>query len=200
MKTVLVLLLMCAGLPRLLVAQDYIPIFSRDYSSRLSVEVDPIAFLYDGLSLNVRYQPMFSDRFLIGVSGYCLDLPQQIVDFNPENRDEGWAVRIRSAYMLHGELYAKTANNGWFIGEQIGFQSFRVSNSHEFTASAKFNNLLLMTYAGYTWHPAKGAFYFKPWIGVGYTEKVDGVNTAGKLKYNIAPLFPYMTINAGYTF
>lgn len=149
MKTLLVLLLIAANIPRLLVAQDYIPIFSRDYSSRLSVEVDPIAFLYDGLSLNVLYQPMFSDHFLLGASGYCLDLPQPIIDFNPENRDEGWSVRIRSAYMIHGEFYAKEANHGWLIGEQIGFQSFSASNSQEFAASARFNNLLLMTYAGY---------------------------------------------------
>ncbi len=201
MKAILVVMLfLWAGLPSESCAQDYIPIFSRDYSSRLSVEIDPIAFLYNGLSVHVRYQPMFSERFVVGAGGYALDLPQQIIDFNPENRNEGWKMRIRSAYMIYGELYAKTANHGWFIGEQIGFQSFKVSNSREFTGSATFNNLLLMTFAGYSWYPGKGSFYLKPWVGLGYTEKVDGITKAGTLKYDIAPLFPYLTVHIGYTF
>lgn len=186
--------------PTKILCQKYIPVFSRDYSSRLSVEVDPITFLYKGYSLHVRYQPMFSERFLIGLGTYALDLPETIVDFNDHNRDLGWDVRIRSAYLLYGELYAKEANNGWFIGEQVGFQSFKVSIARESTGSTSFNNLLLMTYLGYSWRPYKGSFYIKPWVGIGFAEKVDGINRVGSMKYDISPLFPYFTFHAGYTF
>jgi hypothetical protein len=188
-----------AGTPRIC-AQDYIPVFTQDYSSRLSIEVDPLTFLYRGHSIHLRYQPMFSERFLIGGGTYALDLPGPIVDLNRENRDEGWKVRIRSAYLIYAELYAKKANHGWFIGEQAGFQSFRVSNNQEVSGSTSFNNILLLTYVGYSWHPYKGSFYIKPWIGVGYTKKVDGLNHVGTLEYDMSPVFAFLTFHAGYTF
>jgi hypothetical protein len=180
--------------------QDYIPIFSRDYSSRLSVEIDPMTLLFKGYSLHVRYQPMFSERLLLGVGTYALDLPQFIVDLNRDNRDKGWDARIRSAYFVTGEFYPKKANQGWFIGEQIGFQSYKVSNNNEAGGSANFNGLLLMTFTGYSWHPYKGSFYIKPWIGLGYLTKVDGVSRLGSLRYDVGPLFPFFTFHAGYTF
>lgn len=181
-------------------AQDYIPIFSQDYSSRLSFEIDPITFVYRGYSFHVRYQPMFDERLLVGAGTYGMDLPQQYVNLNSSNRDEGWDVRIRSAYFITGEYYLKKANWGWFIGEQMGFQSFRVSNDREESGSAKFNNVLLLTYLGYSWHPYKGSFYIKPWIGLGFTDKVDGINKVGSMKYDISPWFPFMTFHMGYTF
>lgn len=181
-------------------AQDYIPIFSQNYGSRLSLEIDPVTFLFKGYSLHVRYQPMFSKRLLIGAGTYALDLPDAIVDLNRENRDIGWEARVRSAFMIYGEFYAKKANHGWFIGEQIGFQSLKVSLAREQSGSASFNNLVLMTYGGYSWHPYKGSFYIKPWVGIGYTRKVDGINRVGAIRYDVAPLLPFFTLHAGYTF
>jgi hypothetical protein len=181
-------------------AQDYIPIFSRDYSTRLSLEIDPITFLYKGYSLHIRYQPMFSERLLIGLGTYALDVPDPVVDLNRRNRDIGWDVRIRSAYFLYGEFFLEKANHGWFVGEQIGFQSFKISNDSEVTGSASFNNALLLTYLGYSWHPYKGSFYIKPWAGVGFTHKVDGLNNVGPLHYNISPLFVSAALHVGYTF
>jgi hypothetical protein len=186
--------------PAKIFGQDYIPVFTQDYSSRLSVEIDPIAFLFRGYSLHLRYQPMFSEKLLVGLGTYAHDLPETMIDFNSANRDMGWDVRIKSAYLLYGEFYIKQANNGWFIGEQIGFQSFKVSIERELSGSTNFNNVLLMTYLGYSWHPYKGSFYIKPWIGLGYTEKIDGINKTGAMKYDISPFFPYFTFHAGYTF
>ena len=180
--------------------QDYIPIFSHDYSSRLSVEIDPVTFILKGHSFHLRYQPMFTEKFLIGIGAYAMNLPEPVLNMNSENRDKGWEVRIRSAYLLYGELYPKRANHGWFIGEQIGFQSFRVSNDREESGFAEFNSVLLMTYVGYSWHPYKGSFYIKPWIGLGLSEKVDGINTVGTLRYDVGPLFPFFTVHMGYTF
>ena len=180
--------------------QDYIPVFTEDYGSRLSIEIDPISFLFDGHSFHVRYQPMFTERFLIGLGTYAMDLPDPVVDFNRKNRDMGWKVRIRGAYFLYGELYANQANHGWFIGEQIGFQRFYITNEREIMGSASFNNLLLLTYAGYAWHPYKGSFYIKPWVGIGFTERVDGLNSVGSLTYHISPFFGFLTFHLGYTF
>lgn len=195
-------LMLCAfvGGAQQTIAQDYIPIFTRDYSSRLSIEIDPITFLLKGHSFYVRYQPMFTDRFVIGIGTYAMDVPEQILDMNRHNRDKGWDARIRGAYLVSAEFYAGEANNGWFIGERIGFQSIRIRNSAEVRGSATFNSLFLTTYLGYNWHPYKGSFFVKPWVGIGYREKVDGTNQVGDLRYDIGPLFPFFTIHLGYTF
>jgi hypothetical protein len=185
---------------RKLCAQDYIPIFSQDYSSRLSLEIDPATFILRGYSFHIRYQPMVSKRLLIGVGTYAFDMPQPLINLNGMNKDEGWKVKVRNAYSLYGELFFKEANYGWFIGEQVGFQRFRVSNNKEAAGPAKFNCLVLMTYLGYSWHPYKGSFYIKPWVGLGYTSRVDGTNTVGSMRYDIAPLIPFFTFHIGYTF
>lgn len=199
-KFILILALLLAAGSRRIFAQDYIPIFTRDYSSGLSIELDPVAYLMKGYSINLRYQPMFSGRFLIGLGTYGMDLPGYLLNMNGNNRDKGWHVRIRNAYLLYGELYLTQANHGWFIGEQIGFQGYRVRNNAEASSSTTFNNILLMTYLGYSWHPYKGSFYVKPWIGVGFTDKIDGINNIGSLKYEVGPWLPQVAIHAGYTF
>lgn len=183
-----------------IVAQDYVPAVPEAYRSRISFETDPFSFLLRGYSFHVRYQPMFSERFLIGLGTYGMDLPDQIVNLNGLNSDRGWDVRIRNAWLVYAEWYASEVNNGWFIGEQIGFQSFDVSLSREVSGSTQFNNLLIMTYGGYSWHPYKGSLYIKPWIGLGFTDKVDGVNKVGPMTYEVGPLFGFVTFHIGYTF
>lgn len=180
--------------------QDYIPVFTQDYTSRLSVELDPAVFLLKGYSVHLRYQPMFSERFLIGVGAYAMDVPQYLLNLNATNRDKGWQVRIRGAYLLYGEFYPRRANYGWFIGEQVGFQRFAVRNRTEGPTLIKFNNVLMTTYIGYSWHPYKGSFYVKPWIGVGYTSTVDGTSEVGSLTYEVAPWVPSMALHLGFTF
>lgn len=183
-----------------ILAQDYAPAIPDAYRSRISLEVDPLTFILKGYSFHVRYQPMFSERFLIGLGTYGMDLPDQMIDLNGLNRDQGWEVRIRNAWLLYAEWYANEANNGWFIGEQIGFQSFNVSLDREVSGSTQFNNLLIMTYGGYSWHPYKGSLYIKPWIGLGYTDKVDGVNEVGPMTYHVGPLSGFFTFHVGYVF
>lgn len=180
--------------------QDYIEVFSRDYTSELSVELDPVAFLLRGYSLHLRYRPMFSERFLIGVGTYGMDVPDVIVNLNRDNRDKGWEARIRGAFQLYGELYARKGNAGWFLGEQIGLQSFRVSNRSEPRGATTFATAIAVTYAGYSWRPRKSSFYLKPWAGIGVTGKIDGINSVGSMRYNVGPFTPFVTCHAGYSF
>ncbi len=178
----------------------YAPLYSRGYSSSLSVELDPVAFLLDGYSVHLRYRPMFSERFLLGVGAYAMDLPEVLVDVNSANRDRGWNARIRSAYTLHAELYAREVNAGWFIGEQVGFQNFRISNHRENGGHADFSAFIAMTYGGYSWSPRNRLLYVKPWIGLGFTDKIDGISHIGSSRYKVGLLFPMAALHVGYTF
>jgi hypothetical protein len=174
---------------------------SSQQKTEIAIETDPSTFLLKGYSFHLRIKPADCEKFLIGAGTYGLDLPEMMVDLNKDNRDEGWDVRIRNAYSLFGEFYFKKANHGWFIGEQAGMQNFNVTNDNEGTGDkARFSNLLLMTYLGYSWHPGKGAFYIKPWAGLGYTRKISGSTDVGTMRYDVAPIFPFVTFHVGYTF
>jgi hypothetical protein len=169
--------------------------------TKFSIETDPSTFALKGYAIHIRIQPASCKRFLIGAGSYGLTLPDKMVDLNKNNRSEGWDVKIKSAYALYGEYYFKEANRGWFVGEQVGLQNFKISNDQEQSAvAADFRNLLLLTYIGYSWHPYKGRFYIKPWAGLGYTNKITGSTTVGTKVYDVAPLFPFVTFHVGYTF
>jgi hypothetical protein len=175
--------------------------YAQEKTTTFSIEIDPSTYLLKGYSFHVRIKPSSCERWMIGVGTYGLDLPDMLVNLNPDNRNEGWNARIRSAYSLYGEYYFKQANQRWFIGEQIGIQNFRVKNDQESNAgSADFSNMLLMTYFGYSWHPGAGGFYIKPWAGLGYTNQLSGSTTVGNLHYDVAPIFPFVTFHIGYNF
>ena len=174
---------------------------SGQQKTEIAIETDPSAFVLKGYSLHVRIKPAACEKWMLGAGTYGLDLPELLVGLNPDNRDEGWETRIRSAYSLFGEFYFKEANQRWFLGEQIGVQNFKVSNRSEGEMqTARFSNLLLMAYFGYSWHPGKGSFYIKPWAGLGYTRKISGSTDAAGMRYDVAPIFPFITFHAGYTF
>jgi hypothetical protein len=165
---------------------------------KFSIETDPSTFVFKGYSAHIRIQPPNCEHFLIGVGTYAMEFPDPLVDLNKENRDEGWNVKIKSAYGLFGEYYFREANHKWFIGEQFSIQNYRVKQEN--VGDAKFSNLLALTYIGYSWHPFEFPLYIKPWAGLGYTWKVDGSTRVGDSKYDIAPLFPFVTFHIGYTF
>jgi hypothetical protein len=188
-----------ASIPAMAQSDDYLQIFTTNYNSSLSIEIDPMAFILKGHSIHLRYSPMASDHFLVGIGAYALNLPDAIVDLNSHNRDRGWSVRIRSAYALYAEYFPKTTNDGWFIGEQVGIQSFKLNNNREGTASTSFNTVLAMTYTGYSWRPRGGSWYLKPWVGVGLTDRIDGINRIGSSRYQVGPIVPFFTLHVGYT-
>ncbi len=164
---------------------------------RFFIEVDPATFAFGGYSLHARIQPANCEHWLFGIGSYGMRLPDPFVDLNPNNRSEGWDVRISNAYAGYAEYYFSKANNKWFVGEQVGLQNFRVGNSSELVSSdGRFTNMLLMTYLGYNVYLWKSDFYLKPWAGLGYTEKVHGSSKG----YDVAPLFPFVTFHLGYRF
>jgi hypothetical protein len=165
-----------------------------------SLETDPSTFVFKGYAFHLRIKPANSMHLVIGAGTYALDLPDLLVDMDPKNKDEGWDVRISSAYSLFGEYYFEKANYNWFVGLQAGIQNYKINNSNLGNEESKYSNLLLMPSIGYNWHPFKLPLYFKPWFGLGYTTKISGSNIIDESEYNINPLVPFVTLHIGYTF
>lgn len=167
--------------------------------TRFSVEIDPATFVFNGYAAHLRIQPKNCDHLLFGVGTYAMDMPEVFVNFNQNNKDKGWDVRINQAYGLFAEHHFTEVNKKWFVGGQLGMQEFKIEND-ESPGSETFSNALLMGYGGYTLQPFEFPLYFKLWAGAGYTSKISGTNSLGDLEYDIAPITMFATLHIGYTF
>jgi len=167
--------------------------------TKLSIEIDPITFVFKGYSLHLRVQPKNSQHLLVGLGTYAMDMPDALVNFNKKNKNKQWDVRINQGYSLFGEYHFAEVNQKWFVGTQIGIQQFKIENSTA-AGNEKFENILAMGYLGYTLKPFKNNLYIKPWAGIGYTSKLSGTNTLKTLEYDIAPITMFATLHIGYTF
>ena len=175
-------------------------VFAQKQKSKISLEIDPATFVFSGYSAHLRIQPAGSKHLLLGVGVYAMQLPQLIVDLNPENKDKGWSSKIQLGYGLFGEYFFGKVNQRWFIGGQASLQNYQVENEAN-VSKMTFTNLLLMSYGGYVWTPFKTKqVYFKPWAGIGYTTKISGENQIAEQTYNIAPVTMFATLHVGYTF
>jgi hypothetical protein len=165
-----------------------------------SIETDPSTFAFKGYALHFRFKPKSTQRLLIGAGTYGMDMPNFLVNMNPENKDIGWKVRINSAFSLFGEYYFKAANKGMFIGLQVGIQNYKNININRPDLESKYNNLLIMPSIGFNWQPFRIPLYFKPWLGIGYTRTIAGNNSIDDLTYDVSPISPFVTLHVGYTF
>lgn len=170
-----------------------------DSPTRLSLEIDPATFFFSGYGFHLRVQPKNSQRLLLGAGAYAMNLPKVLVNLNPENKNEGWNVRINQGYGLFAEYHFAEVNRKWFVGSQMGVQQFKIGKEN-LAESSKYTNILAMGYLCYTLRPFQNGLYFKPWFGAGYTRKVSGTSNLAKSEYAIAPLTAFATLHLGYTF
>jgi len=168
--------------------------------TEFSVEIDPATFAFNGYGVHLRVKPKNSEHLLIGVGVYAMDFPDLIVDFNPENKDKGWDVRLNQGIGLFGEYHFSEVNKKFFVGVQLASQEYKIENENE-VGSEKFSTFLGLGYAGYTIKPFKSnGLYIKPWMGIGYTSKTGGENKLGDSEYDISPILLFGAVHLGYTF
>lgn len=172
---------------------------SAQEKTRVSLEIDPVTFAFSGYSAHLRIQPKSNEHLLLGAGIYAMNLPSAIVDFNENNRDKGWNVRINQGYGLFSEYYFDKANKKWFLGAQTSIQQYKIENDKE-NGDSKFNNALIMAYGGYSFQLFQSNLYIKPWAGIGYTTKISGKNRLGESTYDVAPITMFATLHIGYTF
>lgn len=173
---------------------------SNSNKTTLSIETDPATFAFKGYAFHFRVKPRTSKHLLLGVGTYSLEMPDFLINMNPDNKDNNWNVKINSAYSLFGEYYFNELHSRWYVGLQAGVQNFKISNGFDANKHAEYSNFLIMPSIGYTWKPFKFPIYFKPWAGLGYTSKITGSSSVNELTYQISPLIPFATLHLGYTF
>lgn len=167
--------------------------------AKFAVEIDPATFAFNGYGFHLRYKPKNSDHTLLGLGTYAMDMPDMLVDFNKENKNKDWNVRLNQGYSAFLEHHFKEVNRKWFVGSQVGVQEYKIQNDN-LNGNSRYSNLLVMGYAGYTFRPFNFDLYIKPWAGIGYTTKVSGDNILQGVEYNNAPITMFATLHIGYMF
>jgi len=171
-----------------------------DNKSIFALETDPSAFVFNGYAFHFRFKPKKAKHILVGMGTYGLDLPEIMIDMNKKNKNQGWNVRINSAFSIFGEYYFSKANFNWFTGMQIGIQNFKLRNEKFSGSTTHFKNLILMPSIGYNWKPFSNAFYLKPWLGLGYNSILSGNQRIEDHHYDLGSLVPFLTLHVGYSF
>lgn len=171
---------------------------AQEKGHKIGVEVDPATFVFNGYGVHLRWQPKNTEHVLLGIGTYAMNMPDALVNFNANNKDKGWDVRLNQGYGLFTEYHFTEVNRKLFVGAQTGIQEFRIDK--EGSKSEKFSNTLAMGYIGYTFKPFDEHFYIKPWAGIGYVSKISGENVVENVKYDIDPITMFMTLHVGYTF
>lgn len=166
---------------------------------KFSIEIDPATFAFKGYGFHLRLQPKKYNHLFIGIGTYAMNMPDVLINFNKNNKDKGWNIRLNQGYSLFGEYHFNEVNHQWFIGSQIGIQEYKIQNEAA-VGHEKYTNLLAMGYFGYTIKPFNNPFYIKPWAGIGYTTKLSGQSILADLAYDISPVTMFTTLHIGYTF
>jgi len=171
----------------------------QENKTEFSVEIDPATFVFNGYSLHLKIKPKNSEHLLLGIGAYAMDMPSVMVDFNKNNKDKGWNVRLNQGLGFFAEHHFKEVNKKWFIGTQVSLQEYKIGNE-TISESEKFTNILTMGYVGYTIKPFNNNLYIKPWAGIGYSSKITGETALGDLEYDNSPITMFATLHVGYTF
>ncbi len=166
----------------------------------LSIETDPATFAFDGYAVHIRLTLPALPGWRFGAGTYAMDFPALLVDMNPDNKNQGWDVRLNSGIGLFTEYTPGGKSHGWFVGGQLALQDYQLGNPDSAAGQAEFKTLLMMLHTGYRWFPAGDHFYLQPWAGLGYTQKLDGSAKLGSKEYDIAPVIPFITVHVGYRF
>ncbi|MBX7057885.1 MAG: hypothetical protein K1X75_07445 [Leptospirales bacterium] len=121
----------------------------RDQQLPLAIEIDPATYALNGYALHLRFDPEILGPWVAGFGAYGLDFPKALVNSNPQNRDQGWNLRLHSGAGLFLERYFSPEKDGWFLGLQLSRQNYRLENSDRYRRELELQSLAQATVAGY---------------------------------------------------
>ncbi len=168
-------------------------------NTQFEIETDPATFAMDGYALHFRVWPQSLPKMRLGAGIYSLSLPDAMINMNTKNKDEGWDVEINRGIGFFSEYYMSPDKQEWFVGIQLGHQSFTVKNRTLGNGTSEFSNILVMPYGGYRWQLNK-RFYAQAWMGLGYTDTISGNAQINDETYDVSPVIPFGTLHVGYSF
>jgi hypothetical protein len=175
-----------AALPFLLMGLLSVPA-TAGAQSKVEIEVDPIAYAFNGFSLHVA-KVFGSVRANVGTFG--IDVPTAY------HGNEGWNSTMRGAGVKLDNLGSSI--DGFFVGVEGGY----MRNRYALAASSETverDVIGIGVRGGYRLPLGKSGLYLAPWVGLGYNFHGDDVVIAGE-KFERTPIGVFPTVHVGWRF
>ena len=167
------------------------------------------AYVNDGYSVVVRRVSDSNPQYVFGAGIFGMDLPPEVAESESANFNKGWSVRLSTGAGLFWDYYFDPERRGLFAGLHASYQDFRLSNSNYKGIRKHFQTLFFMPRLGYEWHPFDKKYFnnnkfeglfVAPFIGLGFSQKLDGNTDIASERYKIALWVPLFFIHVGYQF
>ncbi len=171
-------------------------LYAQKTDASFAVEIDPSTYLFSGYSLHLKKSFASLSHWQFGLGLYAMDFPKILVDMNPHNKDEGWNQRLEHGYGLFADYYFDKKKSGTFVGMQLAHQKYKITKNAK---DVTYNTFLTMLHLGYNYSFFEN-FYLKPWIGIGYNNKISGSSSIDGEEFDIAKLVVFPTVHLGYNF
>jgi hypothetical protein len=153
--------------------------------AQVEVEVDPIAYAFNGFSLHLA-RVLGPVRVNLGTFG--LDIPSAY------HGNEGWTATMRGAGVKVD--YLGSGIDGFFIGAEGGYMRNKYALSAGGDAVER-GILGLGARSGYRQPLGRRGLYVAPWVGVGYNFHGEDVVIGGEaFKRSAISIFP--TVHVGW--
>jgi len=152
------------------------------------METNVVNPLMKGYYFNLFFKPSISNKFRLGIGTYGLQTPSLVVHVKScsDNVNVGFTkgnLIIHNSFNFQLEYFPAGIDKKWFVGEQLSFLTYRITNVAD-VWSGKLNTSSLLTYAGFIRRFGNSRFYMKPWVGIGFlkiTGKRNVINSTYEL-------------------
>lgn len=163
-----------------------------------SVEIDPSAYALSGYAGHVRYH--VGSGWELTAGAYAMKLPSA---FNPmflKSNTEDTDIKIKSAYALFIDKYFSEKSEGYFVGLELGRQTYQVENLKLSRQEVSYDASLFMPRFGYKYNFGSTGLYLLPWVGLGYLQPSEDSINLGSNKTELKNILPFATLHLGYSF
>jgi len=163
-----------------------------------SVEIDPSAYAFSGYAGHVRYH--LGAGWELSAGTYAMKMPSALKPMFLKSNTEDTDIKIKSAYAFFIDKYLSEKSEGYFIGLEIGRQSYQVENLNLSQQAESYDANLFMPRFGYKYILGSSGLYVLPWVGVGYLQLSQDSINLGAHKTELKNILPFATIHLGYNF
>ena len=172
-------------------------LFGSDSGASFSIETDPSTFAFNGYALHLKKSFEMLPQWQFGLGVYAMDFPDALVDMEAENANKGWDQRLEGGVGVFIDYFTHSKKQeGLFIGAQFAQQRYKITKDN---IDSEYGTFLAMAHIGYQYTLYEG-LYIKPWIGVGYNEKIWGENSVKGDEFKVVNVAIFPTVHIGYKF
>jgi len=116
------------------------------------IEVDPLDYVFEGVSMVVKRSSIFTKKLTIGVGYFNITLPDI-------EKDKGVGGKVTNGYELHFDYHFTNPDKGSFTGLLLTSKEWKIQRNG---MTSKYKTIGAVWRYGYIWRPWNSGFYLNP--------------------------------------